>query len=93
MQNLLENPDFQTDYQKLRAVKLNPARYAAATAYEHCEIVAVWAAHLAALNGQYARANPGLAKPGLSLTSARYADSQSRRIDANAVCYRTSRGG
>jgi ADP-ribose pyrophosphatase YjhB (NUDIX family) len=50
MRNLLENPDFSADYQKLRAVKLNPARHAAATAYEHCEMVAARAVHLAGLN-------------------------------------------
>lgn len=51
MQNLLENSDFQADYAKLKAVKLNPARHAAATAHEHCEMVAARATHLAALNG------------------------------------------
>lgn len=51
MQNLLANPDFLTDYQKLKAVKLNSARHAAATAHDHCEMVAARAAHLAVLNG------------------------------------------
>jgi ADP-ribose pyrophosphatase YjhB (NUDIX family) len=51
MQNLLENPSFQADYEKLKEVKLNPARHAAATAHEHCEMVAARVAHLAALNG------------------------------------------
>ncbi len=51
MHDLLDNPAFQADYERLRTVKLNPARHAAATAYEHCEMVAARAAHLAALNG------------------------------------------
>ncbi|OAI48257.1 hypothetical protein AYO44_07445 [Planctomycetaceae bacterium SCGC AG-212-F19] len=50
MQNLLENPNFQIDYAKLKAVKLNPARHTAPTAQEHCEMVAARAAHLAVLN-------------------------------------------
>jgi ADP-ribose pyrophosphatase YjhB (NUDIX family) len=51
MQSLLDNPNFRADYEKLKAVELNPARHAAATAHEHCELVAARAAHLAALNG------------------------------------------
>ncbi|MBY0524415.1 MAG: hypothetical protein K2R98_13500, partial [Gemmataceae bacterium] len=51
MQSLLNNPNFHADYEKLKAVKLNPARHTAATAHEHCEMVAARAAHLAALNG------------------------------------------
>jgi hypothetical protein len=50
MRSLLENHEFQTDYRKLRDVKLNPARHTAANAHEHCEMVAARAAHLAALN-------------------------------------------
>ena len=51
MNDLLENPSFRADYEKLKEVKLNPARHIAATAHEHCQMVAARAAHLAALNG------------------------------------------
>ena len=51
MHDLLDNPGFRADYERLRNVTLNPTRHAAPTAYEHCEMVAVRAAHLAALNG------------------------------------------
>lgn len=51
MHGLLDNPAFRADYERLRLVRLNPARHAAATAFEHCEMVAARAAHLAALNG------------------------------------------
>lgn len=51
MPSLLDKPIFRADYERLRQVKLNPARHTAATAYEHCELVAARVAHLAALNG------------------------------------------
>ena len=51
MPHLTENPAFQTDYERLKAVSLNPARHAAGNAHEHCEMVRQRAVELAALNG------------------------------------------
>jgi 8-oxo-dGTP pyrophosphatase MutT (NUDIX family) len=51
MSLLIDNPDFRTDYDRLKAVSLNPSRHAARNAYEHCEMVRRRAVELAALNG------------------------------------------
>src|ERR1700746_3242376 len=51
MESLLSNPAFRADYEKLKEVRLNPARHSAANAYDHCEMVAHRVSQLAALNG------------------------------------------
>jgi ADP-ribose pyrophosphatase YjhB (NUDIX family) len=50
MDDLLADPRFLADYEKLEGVKLNPARHAARNAREHCDMVAARVARLAALN-------------------------------------------
>ncbi len=51
MSLLIDNPGFRADYDRLKAVSLNPSRHAASNAYEHCEMVRQRAAMLAVLNG------------------------------------------
>jgi ADP-ribose pyrophosphatase YjhB (NUDIX family) len=51
MENVLDNPNFRADYEKLRDVRLNPGRHSARTAHEHTEMVAQRVVHLAGLNG------------------------------------------
>jgi ADP-ribose pyrophosphatase YjhB (NUDIX family) len=51
MECLMKNAVFWADYERLKGVQLNPARHAAANAYEHCEFVATRVSHLAAQNG------------------------------------------
>jgi ADP-ribose pyrophosphatase YjhB (NUDIX family) len=50
MENLPADPCFLADYEKLKDVKLNPARHSARNAYEHCEMVAARVSQLATLN-------------------------------------------
>jgi ADP-ribose pyrophosphatase YjhB (NUDIX family) len=50
MSNLRTDPHFLADYEKLKGVKLNPARHAARNAHEHCEMVASRVVQLAILN-------------------------------------------
>jgi len=51
MSSLVDNPAVRADYERLKAVSLNPARHAAPNAYEHCELVRQRAVELAAVNG------------------------------------------
>lgn len=51
METLLDTAVFRADYDKLKDVRLNPARHSARNAHEHCEMVAARALQLAALNG------------------------------------------
>lgn len=39
MKLIIENPNFQEDYQKLKKIKLNPEKHSAETAFEHTEMV------------------------------------------------------
>jgi ADP-ribose pyrophosphatase YjhB (NUDIX family) len=50
MDDLLADPQFRTDYQKLKDVKLNPSRHSASNAHEHCDMVAARVIQLATLN-------------------------------------------
>src|SRR5215510_2156397 len=50
MSSLADNPAFCADYERLKAVSLNPARHTAPNAHEHCEMVRRRAVELAALN-------------------------------------------
>jgi ADP-ribose pyrophosphatase YjhB (NUDIX family) len=50
MEPLRDNPYFLADYEKLKGVKLNPARHSVRNAHEHCEMVAARVVHLADLN-------------------------------------------
>ena len=47
MESVLDNPNFQADYEKLKDMRLNPARHAARNGHEHSEMVAARAVHLA----------------------------------------------
>jgi 8-oxo-dGTP pyrophosphatase MutT (NUDIX family) len=50
MSSLSNNSSFWADYERLKAVALNPVRHAAPNAYEHCEMVRERAVELAKLN-------------------------------------------
>lgn len=50
MSNILENATFQSDYEKMRDVSLNPEKHSAANAHEHSEQVYVRAIELAEQN-------------------------------------------
>ncbi len=49
--SLFDNSDFRADFDRLKAVCLNPFLHAASNAYEHCEMVRQRAIELAAING------------------------------------------
>ena len=51
MSSLVDNPKFSADYDRLKAISLNPSRHAASNAHEHCEMVHQRAIELAVLNG------------------------------------------
>ncbi len=51
MQDILENSEFRSDYEKMRSVSLNPAKHAAENGYEHCEMVRERVIDLANQNG------------------------------------------
>ena len=50
MSSIVDNPKFSADYDRLKAISLNPSRHAASNAYEHCEMVHQRAIELAVLN-------------------------------------------
>jgi hypothetical protein len=50
MQNILENSEFRSDYEKMRSVSLNQAKHSAKNGYEHCEMVCERAIDLANQN-------------------------------------------
>ena len=50
MSSLADNANFIADYEKLKAVSLNPERHTADNAHDHCERVRAKALHLASLN-------------------------------------------
>jgi hypothetical protein len=48
--SVFDSPDFRADYERLKAVSLNPSLHAASNGYEHCEMVRQRVIELAALN-------------------------------------------
>jgi hypothetical protein len=39
MSSIADNPKSSADYDRLKAISLNPSHHAASNAYEHCEMV------------------------------------------------------